>query len=104
MVEQYWTDLDGQTIRYADAHWVCTGDVEIERDGRSLAVEAVERDDVKQRTATLYFTNDSPPGSINPGRVGEYFNRIERDSNRYTLLITTNQRTYRYRLTHISYN
>lgn len=104
MVEKYWADIDGQTIRYANAHWVFTGDVDIERDGRALAIEAVERDDIKGRTATLHFTIDSPPASINPGSVSEYFNRIERDGDRYTLIITTNQRTHRYRLTHISYN
>ena len=103
MVESIWPELQGREIQYRDRTWVLTGDVDVRENGELLAVEARERDDVRQRTATLYFGLDDHTDSLNPGDLGEHFDRVERTRNRQHLVVKKEQRTYRYELRRLEY-
>lgn len=93
-----WPELGGKEIRYRDEIWELSGEVAVEDDGTSLAVEAVARDDVRHETGTLYFSLEDPPDALNPGNLGDHFDRIERTKRNQYLVAETEGRTYRYRL------
>lgn len=100
MVETRWEDIRDEEVRYLDHTWKLTGKVGIRDRGELLAVEAHQVDDVRRRGATLYFglDGDGPRGSLNPGNLGEYFNRLERDDEGVALVVKTDGRSYRYEL------
>lgn len=103
MVETHWDNIKERELRYSDRTWSLTGDVDVRRDGELLAVGAKRVDGVKREAATLYFGLDSPPGSLNPGNLGEHFSSLERDGDGHQLVIKNDRRTYRYVLQRLSY-
>lgn len=98
MVDAHWEDLRGRQLRYGDDVWELTGDLEIRESGRSLAVEARRTEDVRQPKATLFFDVTTPENSLNPGDLGEHFDRIERRRGEQQILVKREGRTYRYEL------
>jgi len=98
MVDAHWEDLRGRQVRYGDDSWELTGDLEIRESGRLLAVEARRTDDVRQPTARLHFDVTDGPGSLNPGDLGEHFDRLERRGGEQYIVVKREGRTYRYRL------
>ncbi|MFB6159755.1 MAG: hypothetical protein ABEJ61_01105 [Haloferacaceae archaeon] len=98
MVERHWEDLRNEEVRHGDERWTLTGDVDVRKSGDVLAVEATQAGDVRHGTATLYFDIDDPPDSLNPGALGEHFDRIERTQRHQYLVVKTEGRTYRYEL------
>jgi hypothetical protein len=50
---------------------------------------------VRHRTATLYFGLEPPTDPLNPGQLGEHFDRLERGGSRQYLVVRTDSRTYR---------
>ncbi len=103
MVEAHWDTLRGRALRYRDRTWELTGDVDVRARGRLIVAEATQADDVRHETATLHFSVDDPPGSLNPGALGEQSNRIERDGDRQFLVVERPGRTYRYELLRMEY-
>lgn len=98
MVKTHWEDLEGETVRYADHSWEFTGAVEVLGTGEMLAIEATQLDDVRHGRATLRFGLENPPASLNPGDIGERFDRLERQSGRHQIVVSGDHRTYRYQL------
>jgi hypothetical protein len=96
MVESHWEDLRGRELRYRDHTWELTGDVDVRESGELLAVEARQTDDVRHGTATLYFALEPPTDSLNPGNLGDHFDRLERTGNTQYLVVKKERRTYRY--------
>lgn len=103
MVEVHWDALDGQQLRYNDHTWALTGDVDVRDRGEIIGVEARQVTDVRGKTATLFFGNETPPASLNPGAFGAHFDRIERRDGDYHLVVATDRRTYRYTLHRLEY-
>ena len=98
MVETHWEDLRGKELRYLDHTWALTGDVDVRDSGDLLAVEATQVDDVRRERATLYFGIEDPPDSLNPGDLGDQFDRLEREGDHQYLVVKKEGRTYRYEL------
>lgn len=98
MVEAYWEGLRGQSLRYLDREWELTGDVDVLGDGDLVAVQATRADDVRRQGARLYFGLQDPPGSLNPGNMGEQVEGVRRVDDEHHLLVATEGRTYRYEL------
>jgi len=103
MVEAHWDTLCGRALRYRDRTWELTGDVDVRARGALVAAEATQVDDVRHETAMLHFGVDDPPDSLNPGDLGEQFDRIERDDGRQFLVVERPGRTYRYELRRLEY-
>lgn len=103
MVETHWDDLRGRELRYLDGTWALTGTVDALDDGELLAVEAERVDDVRGETATLYFGLPGPADSLNPGDLGEGFDRLEREDDDQFLVVRRERRTYRYELQRLEY-
>jgi hypothetical protein len=103
MVESNWAELGGKEVRYRDRTWTLTGAVGVRERGELLAVEARQADDVRGRTATLYFGIDDAPDSLNPGSLGDHFDSLERSGSRQRLVVKTAGRTYRYDLQRLDY-
>lgn len=102
MVETRWEDLRGRELRYLDHTWELTGKVDIRESGELLAVEATQADDVRHRTAILYF-DVLGADSLNPGQVGDQFDRLERTEDGQYLVVRREGRTYRYELRRLEY-
>lgn len=98
MVETHWDELRGKRARYSDETWELTGDVDVAQNGESIGVEAREADDVRHRTATLYFDLANQADSLNPGALREHFDRLERTEDGLFLVAKAEGRTYRYEL------
>jgi hypothetical protein len=98
MVEAHWEDLRGKELRYRDHTWELTGDVDVRESGELLAVEARQTDDVRHGTAHLYFGLEDRTDSLNPGSLGEHFDRLERNGDDHRLFVKKERRTYRYGL------
>ena len=98
MEETRWEELRGKEIRYSDRTWELTGDVDVRESGELLAVEARRVDDVRHETATLYFGLETLDDSLNPGDLGEHFDRLERTKTKQYLVVKKEPRTYRYEL------
>lgn len=103
MVEAHWEDLRGKELRYSDHTWELTGDVDVRESGDLVGVEAQQADDVRHRTATLYFGLDTPTDSLNPGDLGDHFDKLERTGDNQYLVIKKERRTYRYVLQRLEY-
>jgi len=97
-MERHWDTLRDREVRFRDATWALTGDVDVREDGGLLAVTATRTDDVRHGSATLYFELPGSADSLNPGRLGDHFDRLERRGDRQYLVVETPGRTYRYRL------
>jgi hypothetical protein len=97
MTESHWDDLRGRTVRYRDRTWELTGDLEVHDTGELLAIDGRGDDDTGVN-ATLYFGLQGSPESINPGNLGEHFDRIERTPDGQFIVVNTGPRTYRYKL------
>lgn len=104
MVESRWQGLDDKELRYQDRTWRLTGTVDVLDGGELLAVDAREVDDVRGSAATLYFGLDGEPKSLNPGNLGEQFERLERTDDGQTILVRTDGGTYRYELHRMTYD
>lgn len=98
MVRTTWPELVGREVRYRDHTWELTGPVDVRGTGERLAVEARQVDGVGHDTATLRFGLADPPDSLNPGDLGEHFDRLEREGDRYRLVVEKDARRYRYEL------
>ncbi|MFC6976884.1 hypothetical protein ACFQL1_22725 [Halomicroarcula sp. GCM10025709] len=94
----HWESLGGTQLRYRDQTWELTGDIEARETGETLAVEARQVDDVRHETATLYFDLQGSTESLNPGNLGAHFDRFERDGDDHYIVVTKEQRRYRYKL------
>ena len=103
MVEFHWADLEGREVRYRDHTWELTGDLEIFDSGEQIAVDATQADDVRHGAVKLHFDLEDPPDSLNPGNLGEYFDRIERTDDGQFLVVKAPGKTYRYRLHRLEY-
>lgn len=104
MAEAHWPDIEGWELRYGEHTWELTGDVDVR--GTGEVVEAVGRrvDDVRHQSARLRFVVQPPPESLNPGDLGRHFDRLERDSDGYHLVVEKERRTYRYGLRGVEYD
>lgn len=98
-----WPELGGKRLQYADRTWELDGEVSVLDDGDLLGVEATAVDDVRSRSATLYFGIDQPPASLNPGDLGEHFDSLQSTGDATTLDVRTPGRTYRYDLERVAY-
>ena len=103
MVRSHWGELRDTELRYRDRTWKLTGDVDVRQSGELLAVEARQVDDVRHGAAILYFGLESAPDSLNPGNLGDHFDRVERTGSHRYLLVKKEQRTYRYELQRLEY-
>jgi hypothetical protein len=103
MVETHWATLADRELRYRDGTWRLTGDVEVRRSGELLGVRAKRVDGVRHETATLYFGLEDSPGSLNPGNMGESFERLERTEDGQYVVVEQGRRTYRYELHRMEY-
>lgn len=104
MVESHWGDLVDRRVKYRDRTWELTGNVDVKQNGSLVAVEGRDRDDVKGRTAWLSFGLENPPNSLNPGNLGDHFNRLDREGDRTHLIVKREGRTYRYELQRLEYD
>ena len=98
MVETQWPELGGKTLRYGGHTWELTGTVDVRNTGELLAVDAKRITDVSQPRATLRFACEERSPSLNPGNLGEHFDRIERDRRSHYVVVKKEPRTYRYKL------
>jgi hypothetical protein len=98
MVDAHWEGLRGKELRYRGNAWELTGDVGVRQNGELLAVEAKQADDVRHRRVTLHFGLDGPASSLNPGNMGEHFDRLERGDDGQRIVVTKGGRRYQYEL------
>lgn len=103
MVETHFPGIEGKRLRYDDHTWELTGRVDVRGTGDRLAVDAKRVDGVRHERATLRFGLRDPPGSLNPGNLGDPTARLERGDGQHRLLVATEGRTYRYELNSIRY-
>lgn len=103
MVEDTWEELAGKRLQYADRTWELTGSVDVRGTGERVELEAKEVNDVRHRRAALRFVTRTPSDSLNPGNLGEHFDRLERDGDVQTLVVKKGGRTYRYELRGLEY-
>lgn len=96
MATTHWSELREQELRYLDHTWRLTGEVTVRNQGEVLALEARQADGVRHRTASLCFGVEGTLDSLNPGEMGEHFDRIERNADSYHLYVKDEPRTYRY--------
>lgn len=104
MVETEWPELAGVELRYLDRTWQLTGTVDVVQNGELLAVEVTRVDGVRHEGATLYFSLEGGPGSLNPGNLGDHFDRLERDSDEQRIIVRKGTETYRYDLKRMEYD
>ena len=104
MVEQEWPELGGKQVRFADHTWELSGTVDVRGTGEVIEAEAQQVDDVKRERARLRFNLREPPASLNPGNLGDHFDQLRRDGDRYWLVVKKETRTYRYDLESIEYD
>lgn len=103
MVDVHWDDLRGRELRYRDHTWELSSDVDVRNRGELLAVQARQTDDVRRPAATLYFGIADPSASLNPGNLGEHFDRLERADGEQHLVVRKERRSYRYVLRRLEY-
>lgn len=98
MVETCWPELGGKQLRFSDHTWELTGTVDVRGTGEMLGVEATQVDDVRHGKAILRFDLENQPASLNPGNLGGHFDELEREGDRYHLIVKKESRIYRYEL------
>ena len=104
MVKTQWGELQDKNVQYHDRTWTLTGTVDVRESGALLAVEANQANDVRGTPGVLYFGVDTPGDSLNPGNLGEHFDRLERTGDTQYLLVKKDGRTYRYELQRLEYS
>ena len=103
MVETNWPELHGKELRYRDGTWRLTGDVDVRESGELLVAEANRADDVSGESASLHFGIESPGDSLNPGDLGDNFDRLERTKRSQYLVVKKGPKTYRYELQRLDF-
>lgn len=103
MVDVHWDTLREKQLRYRDHTWTLTGDVEVRNSGEHLAVAARQADDVRRRRGTFSFEVHDTDESLNPGNLGDAFERLEQTGDGQALVVKHRGRTYRYRLNRLEY-
>ena len=103
MGETHWEDLRTREVTYDDHRWSLTGDLEILESGESLAVQARQEDDVRHRDGTLYFAVEDTDDSLNPGNLGDHFDRLDTSGPTPIIVVKTEGRSYRYELVRMEY-
>lgn len=98
MVEQQWPEIGGKELRYGDHTWELTGDVDVRGTGEVIEAKAKELDDVRHRNGTLRFNLEQQPASLNPGNLGDHFDELQREGDRYRIIVKKEPRTYHYNL------
>jgi len=98
-----WPELGGERLQYADRTWELGGEVSVLNDGDLLGVKATAVDDVRHRTVTLYFGIEEQPASLNPGDIGDHFDRLQSTATDHVIDVRTPGRTYRYDLERVAY-
>lgn len=104
MVETHVSQLAGERIRYNDDTWEFTGDIEITQNGSVIEATARKSDRVRKNLGTFRFQLQDPPGSINPGNVGEFGVKLEREGRDVLLVITRRRESDRYSIKSLHYN
>ena len=103
MAETHWDDLRDEELRYQGHTWALTGDVDVRGTGEHLRARARQVDGDRHETAVLHFGVAGEGESLNPGNIGEVFARLEREGDRYVLVVKQEPRTYRYELLSVAY-
>jgi len=103
MVETQWPELGGKELRYRDHTWELTGEVAVHNSGDTLALRATQTDGIRGEGARLHFEVAQAGASLNPGNLGQHFDRLERDGDRHALVIRKGPRRYRYELQRMEY-
>lgn len=103
MVTQTWPEIGGKQLRYNDATWELTGTVDVLKTGELLEVEARRVDDVRHESATLRFGLSEQQQSLNPGDLGDHFDKLDQEGDQYFLVVKHEPRTYRYELQGMEY-
>lgn len=98
MTETEWPELAGKTIPYADQMWRLAGTVEVQGTGEALAVRATRDNDVRGDDVDLIFGIEDPSASLNPGDLGEHFDRLEQKGTNWYLVVKKDPTVYRYKL------
>lgn len=104
MDESGWPELADTELRYLDHTWRLTGSVDVLNNGELLAVDATRVDGVRHEGATLYFSLESPPASLNPGNLGAHFDRLEAGPDEQRLVVGKRDATYEYVLKRMEYD
>ena len=104
MVESEWPELAGAELRYLDHTWRLTGTVDVMQNGDLLGVDATRVDGVRHEGATLFFSLEGGPASLNPGNLGEHFDRLERDGDEQRIRVRKSNETYDYTLKRLEYD
>lgn len=94
----HWDDLRSQKLRYGDAAWELTGQIEFREQGEIIAAVSRRADDIKRETATLVFVLEGSKDSPNPGNLDEQFVRLERTGADCVMVVSGDRDTFRYRL------
>lgn len=98
MVETIWPELGGKTLQYGGHTWELTGTVDVRNTGELVAADAKRITDVSRSRATLRFGCEEGSPSLNPGNLGEHFDRIERVRRTHHLVVKKDPKIYRYKL------
>lgn len=104
MVETRVPELEGEEFRYSGDTWALTGDLDVKRNGDVIDASARETDRVRHNAATMRFSLQDPPASLNPGDLGEFEAQLDRPDGQYTLTIRRNHATNHYRLESMNYD
>ncbi|MEF8773654.1 MAG: hypothetical protein V5A37_02915 [Halobacteriales archaeon] len=98
MAETRFAGIEGERLRYGDADWELTGEIELRQRGDVVMAKAVRTDGGRGERANLSFGIADPPGSLNPGNLGDPEAWIEGPRGEHELVVRTDRRTYRYEL------
>lgn len=104
MVEARVPDLEGTEIRYSGDMWALTGDLDVKQNGSVIDASARKTNRVRKSEATMRFSLQEPPASLNPGNLGDFDAQLERADGQYTLAIRRNNGTDHYRLENMNYD
>lgn len=104
MADTHHEELAGERVRYNEATWEFTGDLDVRRNGEVLHADVRKEDRVRGNSGTLRFTLQDPPSSINPGNLGSFDVELrKRDGSQY-LVVDRRNATSLYRLDSMNYD
>ncbi|WP_101296776.1 hypothetical protein [Halegenticoccus soli] len=103
MTETHVQELEGERVRYNGDAWEFTGTIDVKRNGEVIHVEARKAERVRGDKATLRFTLQNPPASINPGNLGDFGVELQRREDGQYLVVSRTHATNRYRLDNMNY-
>lgn len=104
MAKTHVETLEGERLRYNDDTWELTGDLDVRQNGETIRATARKPDRVRGNAATLRFSLQDPPASLNPGNLGEFDAELKVIENRQYIVIIRNHATNHYRLKNLSYD